>query len=437
MMPLPWAIAALCVGAVGSLIFSTLTFSLRDLSRARLADYLERHGRAHLLDPIVDHLSDLIFVTAVCRLLANTLVVLASVWICQQTISRMAIRDPVIFLLAAVVTLFFSVTFPHAITHYAGNAIVGATAGALLALRVAMLPLVWVMHLSDAFVRSVAGVNVIQEPEQIQQQVEDEILSAVEEGEERGVVDEHEREMIESVIEFHDSAVSQVMTARADMVAIEVHTTLEQVRQTIVESGHSRIPVFEGTLDQIVGILYARDLLQFVGQPPEAFQVRAAMRPAFFIPKTTPLGDLLRDFRRRQVHLAIVLDEYGGTAGLVTFEDILELLVGNITDEHEKPDASVFQRTNENTFEADARIEISELNRLAHLNLPEEETYATLGGYVLATLGQIPEKGAVFEQDGLRITVLDAEPQRINRLRIEKLPEPAEVSAERGNDAAG
>jgi len=426
--------AALCVGAVGSLIFSTLTYSLRDMSRARLADYLERHGSAHLIDPVVQRLSHLIFVTAVCRLLANTLVVLASVWICQQTITRMVLRDSLIFLLAALVTLIFSVALPHAITHYAGNAVVGSSARFLLALRVAMMPLLWVMRAGDAFVRSVAGANAAPEPEQIQQQVEDEILSAVEEGEERGVVDEQEREMIQSVIQFHDSAVSQVMTARADMVAIDADATLEQVRVTIIETAHSRIPVYEGTLDQVAGILYARDLLQHVGQPPESFHVRSAMRPVFFVPKTTPLGDLLRDFRRRKVHLAIVLDEYGGTAGLVTLEDILELLVGNISDEHEKPDASVFQRLNEMTFETDARIDISELNRLADLSLPEDETYSTLGGYVLSVLGHIPEKGAVVEHNGLRMTVLDAEPQRIIRLRIEKLPEPQEVSAEGANE---
>jgi len=227
------------------------------------------------------------------------------------------------------------------------------------------------------------------------------------------------------------------MTARADMVAIDADTTLEQVRQTIIDTAHSRIPVYEGTLDQIIGILYARDLLQHVGQPPESFHVRSAMRPVFFVPTTTPLGDLLRDFRRRKVHLAIVLDEYGGVAGLVSLEDILELLVGNISDEHEKPDASVFQRVNESTFEADARIEISELNRLASLSLPEDEGFSTLGGYVLSVLGQIPEKGAVVEHEGLKITVLDAEPQRINRLKIEKLPEPAEVSVDKSTDTAG
>jgi putative hemolysin len=314
------------------------------------------------------------------------------------------------------------VAFPQALSKHAGNSIVGAAAGILRVIRIAMTPFNWVMHLSDEFVRSASGIPASQEPEQIEQQVEEEILSAVEEGEERGVVDVQEREMIVSVIEFHDSAVSQVMTGRADIMALPVDSSLEQVKQAIVQSGHSRVPVYENTLDQIVGVLYARDLLKHVGQPPEQFNLRPVLRAAFFVPETKPLGDLLHEFRSRKVHMAIVLDEYGGTAGLVTFEDILELLVGDMGDEHEKPDAKMFSRIDETTVEADAKIDLSEFNQLAGLNLPEDEGYSTLGGFVLATMGQIPEKGAVFENQGLKFTVVDAEPQRINRIRVQTLP---------------
>ena len=420
-----WALAALCVAAAGSLIFSTLTYALRDLSRARLTDYLERHHRSHLIEPTVEHQADLVFVTAVLRLLANTMVALASVWICQQSIRGLMLRDFSIFFLAAFVTLFFSVAFPQALSKYAGNGIIGASAGVLHAMRIAMTPLNWVMHLSDEFVRSASGIPSAQEPEQIEQQVEEEILSAVEEGEERGVVDEQEREMIESVIEFHDSAVSQVMTARSDIIALPVDAMLEQVKQAMIQSGHSRIPVYEKTLDQIIGVLYARDLLKQVGKPPEQFNVRPILRAAYFVPETKPLGDLLHEFRSRKVHMAIVLDEYGGTAGLVTFEDILELLVGDISDEHEKPEAGWFSRIDETTVEADARIDLAEFNQLSGLNLPEDEGYSTLGGFVLANVGQIPEKGAVFEHHGLKLTVVDAEPQRIKRVRVQTLPVPA------------
>jgi len=426
-MPLYGSVLAMIIGAAGTLVFSTLTYSLRDLSRGRLSEFLQRHRRQRLIDPIVEHRVELVYATAVCRLVANTLVALAAVWICQQRIPRnMLVRDLVIFFLAVVVTLVFSVALPQALTKYMGNELVGASAGLLNVLRVMLKPLAFVMHLSDRFVRSAAGEPARPQPEELEQQIEEDILSAVEEGEEQGVVDEQEREMIESVIEFHDATAAHVMTARTEIVALDARSTLAQVRQTIEESGHSRIPVFDGTLDQIIGIVYARDLIRFVGQSPEGFDLRTAIRAAFFVPETTRLADLLHDFRRRKVHIAIVLDEYGGTTGLVTIEDILEQLVGDISDEHEPVEPSVFRRIDDRTVEVDARIEIHELNRLTSLSLSEDEDYSTLGGFVLATLGRIPEKGTVFEHRASKFTILEAEPQRVLRVRIEQVPQPAE-----------
>jgi len=423
-MPSSWAVAAMFFAAIATLVFSTLTYSLRDLSRARLGDYLDRHHRSYLVEPTVQRVGELVFVTAVGRLLANTLIVLAAVWICQNTIANMALRDLAIFLLAAAVSLVFSVALPQALTKYAGDVIVGASAGTLRVLRVALIPVTWVMHLTDRFVRNAAGVRADEEPGQIEQEVEDEILSAVEEGEERGVVDETEREMIESVIEFHNSTAGQAMTARADIVALPVGSSLQEVQRTIEESGHSRIPVYDATLDQIAGILHARDLLRYLGQPHERFDLRSILRPAFFVPETTPLDDLLRDFRARKIQLAVVLDEYGQTAGLLTLEGILEQLVGEIGDEHEPLEPSLFNRLNEHTVEADARIDVEELNRLTGLDIPQDAGYATLGGFVLTTLGRIPEKGAAFEHNGVKFTVLDAEPQKVNRVRIDQIVQP-------------
>jgi CBS domain containing-hemolysin-like protein len=429
-MPLDWAVLAMLVAAVGTLVFSTLTYSLRDLSRTRLADYLERHHRAHLLEPIVEHVNELIFVTAVGRLLANTLIALASVWIFQHLIpTGMVARDLAIFGLATVVTLFFSIAFPQALNQYAGDMLIGRFARTLIFLRVASMPIAWIMKLTDRFVRNAAGASAQPEPAQIEQQVEEDILSAVEEGAEAGVVDEQEREMIESVIELHDSTVRQIMTARTDIVALELKANLQQVRQTIEEHGHSRIPIHEGSLDQIVGVLYARDLLKYLGQSIEKFEIRSVMRPAMFVPETTPLGHLLRDFRHRKIHMAIVLDEYGGTTGLVTLEDILKELVGPISDEHEPIEPAVFRRVDEHTAEADARIDIEELNRLTGLDLPEDAGYATLGGFVLATLGRIPEAGFTFEHNGVKFTILEAEPQRVKRIKIEQVPQPAETQS--------
>src|SRR5205823_1427278 len=141
----------------------------------------------------------------------------------------------------------------------------------------------------------------------------------------------------------------QIMTPRPEIVALGVDASLTQIKQTIEESGHSRIPVYNGTLDHIVGVLYARDLLHHVGQPAQKFDVRTVLRPPLYVPETKPLPDLLRDFRLQKVHIAIVSDEYGGTAGLVTIEDVMEELVGDISDEHEPVEPAMFQRIDEQT----------------------------------------------------------------------------------------
>jgi magnesium and cobalt transporter len=205
---------------------------------------------------------------------------------------------------------------------------------------------------------------------------------------------------------------------------------LDRVKEVIAESGHSRIPVFEGSLDHIVGILYARDLIKLVGEPPEKFNLRAALRPPLFVPETKLLRDLLRDFTLHKVHIAIVSDEYGGTSGLITIEDIFEELVGEISDEHEPEEPAMLKRIDDQTVEADGRIAIDELNRILGLNLPEDAGYETLAGFVSTTVGRIPELGATFEYETTRYTVIDAEPQRVNRVRIELAPQTEPVPAQ-------
>src|SRR5438105_5191738 len=177
------------------------------------------------------------------------------------------------------------------------------------------------------------------------------------------------------------------MPARPESVGVEVRSSLAEVKSTLEESGHSRIPVYDGTLDHIVGILYARDLLKHLGLPPDKFDIRSAIRPAIYVPETKPLRDLLNDFRLQKVHIAIVLDEYGGTAGLVTIEDILEELVGDISDEHEPSEPAMLRRIDDQVWEADARIYLDELNRQVGLSIPEDQGFDTLGGFLSTKLG--------------------------------------------------
>ncbi|HEY8665605.1 MAG TPA: hemolysin family protein [Tepidisphaeraceae bacterium] len=427
-MSTPLVVAGVAAASLASLFFSTLTYSLRHFSRTRLGDYLQRHDKTRWLAPTIEHSADLVFVTAMARLIANMLIligVLELLYVSYPGESIHTLRYILAVIITGIITLFVSVAIPHAAAKYGGEIFVGACAGLLHTLRWLLTPVTKIMHAIEGLARKTAGATAIREPEQI----EEEILSVVEEGQKEGVVDDQEREMIQSVIQFRDTQAGQIMTARTEIVALDIHCSVDEIKRTIEESGHSRIPVYDGTLDQIRGILYARDLLRYLGVSASQFDITSAMRPAFYVPEIKPLRDLLRDFRLQKVHLAIVLDEYGGTAGLVTIEDILEELVGDISDEHEPKEPALLKRIDDHTYEADARIYIDEFNRVLGAGLPEDDGYDTLGGFISASLGRIPAANTTFEHKGIRYTILDAEPQKVNRVKIVLLPQHASEAA--------
>lgn len=408
----------LAAASAGTLIFASLTYSLRDYSRPALENRLAGRKQERWLEFITAHTSDLVFATAAARLLFNLAILILVLRLFHETQWHLRWQYGVGVLLAAAITLLCSVTIPHAIARHSAARTIALAAPLLGTLHSVARPILQMSHLVDALVRRLAGVD---REEIKEEQIEQEILSAVHEGEKEGVVNSQERVIIESVIQFRDTHAGEIMTARADIVALAVDSSLEDVKQMVESSGHSRVPVYEGSLDNIKGILYARDLLKYVGSAVEHFDLRASLRPALFIPKSKPVSVLLADFRTQKVHLVIVQDEYGGTAGLVTIEDVLEELVGEISDEHEPKEPAFVQQTGDGVFEADARAPIMDINKHAGLELPEDQGYDTLGGFISTTLGQIPRSGTTFEHQRSRYTVLDAEPQRIKRVRIEKV----------------
>ncbi len=408
-------VALILLAAAVSLLFSTLTHSLRDLSRGRLTEVLRRRGREGDAGALMEASGEMGFVTAALRLGSNLLILVLTIAAFDLTAIRPMWRYVEAVAIAGLITLFTSVAMPHALARHGGEQIVAATAPLLWMLRWMLAPLAKVMHAMDNLVGRAAG-GTEQTPED---DIEQEIMSIVEEGEKEGVVDDRERRMIESVISFHGTTTGQIMTARTEIVGLEKSATLEEIVRVVESSGHSRLPVYQGNLDHIVGILYARDLLRHVGRSAEAFDIATAMRPPLYVPETKPLRDLLQDFRLQKVHLAIVQDEYGGTGGLVTIEDTLEELVGEISDEHEPAEPAMFRRVADGVAEADARIYIDEINRLMGLRLPDDVGYDTLGGFISNLLGRIGEKGTTFEHQGARYTILEAEPRKVNRVRIE------------------
>jgi magnesium and cobalt exporter, CNNM family len=429
-------LAATLVAAVASLYFSTLTYALRDFSHAKLAEYLGRRNGDRWFDPLTEHAEQYMWATAICRLIANLLIWLGLLGALESAGAGPALRYGGSLSVAAVVGAICSIAIPQALAKYAAEPAIGFAAPLLAAIGAVLSPLTRLMSVVDEAARRALGIKTEVESEEIER----EIMSVVEEGEKEGVVDEQERKLIENVIEFRDATAGHIMRPRTEIVALEIGADAETARQAIENCGHSRLPVYEQTLDRVVGILHARDLLKWLGAPARPLDMRAALRPAMFVPETKPLRNLLNDFRQQQVHMAIVLDEYGSTAGLVTIEDVLEELVGEIGDEHEPRESGLFHRSGEAAAEADARLPVSELNQQMGLELPENAGYETLGGFLMSSLNRIPEKGAVYEFNGARFTVTDAEPRKINRVRIELLRKnkpPGEMEAGAGGREKG
>jgi len=182
------------------------------------------------------------------------------------------------------------------------------------------------------------------------------------------------------------------------------------------EHGHSRVPIYEDSIDTVLGVLYAKDLL--CRDEHEPFDLRRIMRKAMFIPESKPVRELLREFQKQKLHIAVVLDEYGGTAGLVTIEDILEEVVGEIADEYEQPEPEPIKQIDECTFEVDARVRIDDLNERLRIEVPEHPDYETVGGYVFSTLGKIPKVGERCDRDNFALQVIGAEPRRVTRVLL-------------------
>jgi CBS domain containing-hemolysin-like protein len=414
-----------------TLLASALTLSLRQFSRFRLAELLKSRDQEDRFDRLIEDRAMFILTTSTVRMACNLGIMLILVRAFEARLRSVPPEDAagtyaLIFLISGALILVFSVAIPNAWARHGAEALIAPCIPMLHALRIALSPVVVFLHLFDGLVRRILGAPKEDEVSDADV-LEREILNMVSEGERTGAVDVGEKEMIESVIELRDRQVVSIMTPRTEIIGIPADATYEDVRQTVIREGHSRMPVFEETIDNILGMLYVKDLLRV--ESPETFDVREIMRKVPFVPETKSLRDLLREFQEQKVHIAIVADEYGGTAGIVTIEDILEELVGEIVDEYEVHEPEPIQRIDERTVDVDARVGVTELNDAIGLRLPEDAEYDTVGGFVFSHLGRIPEPGYSFEHDAVRITILEAEERRVVRLRVARILAPSEPTA--------
>jgi CBS domain containing-hemolysin-like protein len=290
--------------------------------------------------------------------------------------------------------------------------------GPLMILRYALTPVVAVMQAFDAPIRRLSGADDRPQDADVARQ---EILQAATLGRAEGAVDAEDVRMIESVVRFGARQAGEIMTPRTEVFALPAGTAWADACRMINAAGHTRVPMYDGDLDNIIGVLYAKDLLADVGNA-KAADLRKLARKPYFVPQSKRLDDLLREFKVRKVHIAVVLDEYGGTAGLVTFEDVLEEIVGDISDEYDRPERAMMKRLDAATAEADGRTTIDELNRAMGLEVPDDADYATVAGLLFAELGYIPKAGETVDAHAARFTVLAADDRRIIRVKVQKLP---------------
>jgi len=258
----------------------------------------------------------------------------------------------------------------------------------------------------------------ITEKDQIKPEMENMESICKEIGASESELKDEEKKMIFSILEFGETLVKEIMVPRIDMVCVEANTPLEKIKELVKRVGYSRIPLYKDNIDNIIGVLHMKDL--FLEENKEGLDLSSIARKPYFIPETKKIAELLREMKKEKTHIAIVMDEYGGTAGLITMEDILEEIVGEIRDEYDVGEEDLIKKLDEENYRVSAKLSIADLNETLGTDLPEKE-FETVGGYIYDLVGSVPEEGKILESSGLKFTVEKVVGQRIKTVKITKV----------------
>jgi putative hemolysin len=278
----------------------------------------------------------------------------------------------------------------------------------------------WVVVVLTASTRGILALFGVRDAGKRTFVSEEEIMHMVREGRQQGVLDQNEVELIRSVFEFTDTSVRKVMVPRPKIFGLDVNTSPESVGTLIVESGFSRIPAFEGSIDNVMGLVYVKDALRLLEKRQPVF-IRKILHPVHFVPETKKVGALLKDLQKRRTHMALVIDEHGSVTGLVTLEDLLEVIVGDIKDEYDWEERPV-ERLRDGSLIVEGTLSAAELRAKYDVPIPESEEFQTVAGFMLAQLGVVPKGGEVVPLGEHRLLVVDVERNRISKVKIERLP---------------
>ena len=424
------------IGIVAFVDFLLLlaTFSLRDFSRSRLDEICLKRGRRDRFGDILRWDEDVLLL---CELLA-ALVTAALVGLVIDAFAFTTLPGPELWAWVGyigtavgigVAFLLGAVVLPWTLSRVGGERFLFRMWPILRLMQRACRPVIAGLRRLDEVMHRLTGT---QRPENGElASITEEIRTVVDEGEREGLLENEARTMIHRVMELRDVDTAAIMTPRTEMVCIRVESSLEEARQLMLEAGHSRVPVIGETTDDIRGVLYAKDLLQHVhADNGKTATPESIAREPFYVPETTTIDNLLEAMKRKRVHVAIVVDEYGGVAGLVSMEDILEEIVGEIVDEYDAAEETGIVAISPDVLEVQSRVHIDDLNEQFQLDLPEDADYDTIGGFVFRHLGRIPDSGETFTWGQLRFTVKAADSRRIHKIRLERDRTLVEAAAE-------
>jgi putative hemolysin len=328
----------------------------------------------------------------------------------------------IVTILLALFTIVFGELVPKSIGLAYAERLAMLLAGPVEWIARLFGPIVWFLTRVTSGITRLLGVRMSSEA----RMTAEELKLIVERGGEQGILEAEEEQMINAVIELGDRRLHEVMVPRIAIVALPVSATLDEAIDLIVEEGHSRVPVYDESVDEVLGILYAKDLLPVLKIGADARPtVRSLLRAPLFVPESMSIDDLLHEFQRRKVHIAIVLDEYGGTAGLLTIEDLLEEIVGEIQDEYDVEEPMIV-RLSPDEARIDGRVDVDELSETFEITIPleDEDEYDTVGGLIFHRLGHVPRPGDEVRLDGLKLTVETTDGRRVGKVLAVRMRDP-------------
>ena len=406
-----------------SAFFSASETALTAFNRSKLKAIAEKNQRkADLLKGWLkkpnEILTALLIGNNIVNILASSIATMVAISILGNNSRAIAISTEAM----TILLLIFGEITPKVVAKAYSTHISNAVIKLVYMLSKLFLPISKILMVVSKLIARIFGVKIDEIAFLI---TEEEIKSVVSVGEEEGVIEEEEKKMIHSIFEFTDTTVKEIMIPRTTVFAVEASKTLEEIWDVITGNGYSRIPVYEEGIDNIIGVFYIKDIFNVIRDGKLNMQVKSFIREAYFVPETKALVEMLEEFKKKHIHMAIVLDEYGGTSGIITIEDLIEEIVGDINDEFDIEHDEEIKKVADNKYIIDAMLDVEFLNEELSIDLPVSEDYDSLGGYIYSVLGRVPlEKDTITHDNGkVEIRVLEVDNRRIVKALIIKREE--------------